>query len=246
MRTIIKTIVALLTMLNITAFATDDSYCPSSRYYFIGSDGEENDLYQKGDVYYNPVSKKPYNGKVIYTDGSSWCPYFSGNMKDGKLNGESKSFYCEREEYNEGGTDYCYESKTLIAIHNYKDGKLHGERKSFYESGKLYSVWNYKDGISEGKSFYENGNLQSESNYKDKNGERYCELKRFHENGKLQSVGNTKHIHICENEDENYSDGGGYYEYYVCHQWIQHGEQKTFDKNGNLIKTENYKDGVKQ
>ena len=159
----------MLLLLCAVCFATrdEDEGC-DGYYYYIGSDGKRHHLKLRGDVYYDTAKNKPYNGKIIYApdlceeDSASpiFCSHYcyeraiSGNMKDGKLHGESKIFY---------------ENGKLKCVSNYKDGKQQGESKGFYENGKLQCVSNYKDGKLHGerKEFYENGELDFVENYKD-------------------------------------------------------------------------------
>jgi len=97
----IAKIAALLVALTVVSFASIEEI--EERFYYIGSDGEESNLELRGDVYYD--QNKPYNGKIMSQyDGAT---IYHGNMKEGKLNGEKKSFY---------------ESGKLQSVSNYKDG----------------------------------------------------------------------------------------------------------------------------
>ena len=126
-------------------------------------------------VYY--YKNKPYTGEFRYDQDGPGCDYdcdfdilYSiGNIKNGKINGEVKS----------------YRNKKLDGVQNYKDGGKHGEWKEFDENGNLSSVKNYKDNKRHGewKEFHKNGKLKFEENYKDD--KPYGEWKEFDENGKL-------------------------------------------------------------
>jgi antitoxin component YwqK of YwqJK toxin-antitoxin module len=223
-----KKVIILLALVSTAVFAT---VC-EDEYIFISPNGEDL-LDFNGGVYYNPTNNKPYSGKLTYSKhddyrNCSGYELFHGNMKNGKLHGESKSFY---------------KSGKLQSVRYYKDGKAQGEWKSFYESEKLLSVANYNDGKQQGewKSFYENGKLQSIKNYKYGKAQENCggnilfmahdynykygtvqaEWKEFYENGNLKLVGNYK----LSKDD--------------CSQCPQ-GDIKEFDINGKLIGAENY------
>ena len=60
-----------------------------------------------------------------------------------------------------------YESGKLETIYRFKDGVLEGNGISYYESGKINSTFNYTKGNINGiaKSYYESGKIRTEKKF---------------------------------------------------------------------------------
>ena len=108
--------------------------------------------------------------------------------------------------------NYFNEDSVLILSEQYKQGQLHGLRKTYYETGEIYIVRRWTDGIEDGifKQYYINGELSVEAinnngtldgeyvaYYEDgtifysgfyKNGIKVGEWNYFDENGKLEQI----------------------------------------------------------
>ena len=146
------------------------------------------------------------------------------------------------------------ESKVLIRdgirYHQDTNEPITGTDVSYYDSGQLRQKGNLIAGKKEGlwEVFYENGQLKWRENYKDGKKEGLWEL--FRGNGPLLFRGNYKNGRkdgLAENytlnnrmnrmfltQRENYKDGK------------LDGIREVFSKNGQLTKSEMYKDGVLQ
>jgi outer membrane protein assembly factor BamD (BamD/ComL family) len=88
------------------------------------------ELEERGGVYYDPKTKKPYSGKVNPGDCSECGHGGSADMKNGKLHG--KYYYS-----NEGGS----------IEGNFKDGKEHGEWIYNEEDSESIRIETYNDGL---------------------------------------------------------------------------------------------------
>ncbi len=127
----------------------------------------------------------------------------------------------------------------LISEKRYEDGKLHGISKLYYPSGKIMTEWAYRDdkrhGIALG--YYENGDLKDKGYYK--NDKLDGLVLKYSKGGILKSKMNFKDD-LPEGIAETFNrDGILEYEYtYSRGQLIL---RKTFDRQGKLIRTQEYK-----
>ena len=153
----------------------------------------------------------------------------------------------DKEDIKDGLVEEFYDNGLLSFKGNYKNGKEDGLWELFHENGQLGSRWNYKNGQEEGLfvSFYDNGQLKHRENYID--GELDGLYETFHEKGKLY-----------ETFHKNGKPDGHWETFYLNSNFFLHGPRKTrgkiknekleglweyFDEEGNLTKTEEYKDG---
>ena len=168
-----------------------------------------------------PSHRLVQNGGLTYEVGSN-DPYTgvsSTSNQDGQLG--------RKKEYEKGielsDTIFIYhDNGQLWTQENYKKGERHGLQEWLYENGQLDYRENWKDGKEDGlfEGYHENGQLRSRENYKD--GELDGLQEGYHENGQLV-------------ERRNYKNGK------------KDGLWEKYNKyNGDILKTEEYKNGVLQ
>ena len=165
-------------------------------------------------------------------------------------------------------TDKYPNGKTRISMPYNVNGELHGDYIEFYEDGKISYKKTYENGIRQGKSMgcLENGKVIEEKNYVDgkKEGkaletfEGMIQMKANYKNNKIDGdmflyypsgklLQKRKFINgKAEGELIEYYENGVVKEkaYFINDK--QEKEHFFYDEKGNLIKTEIYKNGVKQ
>ena len=165
-------------------------------------------------------------------------------------------------------TDVYPNGKPKLYMPYSVNGELHGDYIEFYEDGKISYKITYENGIRQGKSigYLENGKIVEEKNYIDgkkegkaletfegmiqmkanyKNNKIDGDMFLYYPSGKLlqkRSFINGK----AEGELIEYYENGVVKEkaYFINDK--QEKEHLFYDEKGNLIKTEIYKNGVKQ
>ena len=165
-------------------------------------------------------------------------------------------------------TDVYPNGKPKIYMPYSVNGELHGKYLEFYESGKTLSETTYENGIRQGKSitYLENGKIIGDTNYIDgkkegksletftdmiqkkanyKNNKIDGDMFLYYPSGKLlqkRSFINGK----AEGELIEYYENGVIKEkaYFINDK--QEKEHLFYDEKGNLIKTDIYKNGIKQ
>ena len=137
-----------------------------------------------------------------------------------------------------------YEDGKISYKITYENGIRHGKSISYLESGKIIGETNYIDGKKEGKSLETlKGMIQMKANYK--NNKIDGDMFLYYPSGKLlqkRSFINGK----AEGELIEYYESGVIKEkaYFINDK--QEKEHFFYDEKGNLIKTDVYKNGVKQ
>jgi len=160
----------------------------------------------------------------------------NGNKKEevfainGLLDGEAFSYYPSGK----------IENKSF-----FKNGKREGESLTYYENGKLKKKILYKNGMKNGIAiiYHENGIIKQKSTFK--NDKREGDLFIYYPSGKLLQKRNFINGK-AEGELVEYYENGVVKEkaYFINDK--QEKENFFYDKKGNLIKTEIYKNNVKQ
>jgi antitoxin component YwqK of YwqJK toxin-antitoxin module len=148
------------------------------------------------------------------------------------------------------GTSYPYSGKGTIGDDGKKDGQFESyayhqepgvarwmDKKKALETGEgvyLKSVFNYKDGRTEGKqtTYYENGQIESEYFYV--NGNKSGDEKQYYENGQLKSKvtyenGIKNGLEITYNEDGKVTHRGTWY------RGNKHGKFTTYSRDGKKV-----------
>tara|TARA_Y100000588_G_C14189512_1_gene897373 strand:+ start:405 stop:1520 length:1116 start_codon:yes stop_codon:yes gene_type:complete len=189
-------------------------------------------------------------------DGSSHLKSLN-NYKNGKLEGPQENYVnkgqvTSRSYYKNGKPDgphetYFLDGGQLKTLNNYKDGKLEGRqelyRGEYYEKGgPLELVEHYKGGIKEGlvQKFNKKGKLISEQTIL--KGKRHSPFKRYFDTGKLMFEGVYEKGKL-EGKNIRYFENGKP-EFKKNHKRGRlDGLQEYFDKKGNLVNRETYKDG---
>ena len=221
--------------LNSNEIITDEFPNGLLKQYFIYNknrllDGESREYYEEGDI------KSISHFKNHIPDGVFISYYPNGNMEEkyayvnGQANGECFSYY---------------ENGKLEERYFLKNGEIDGEAFAYYPSGKLEVKDFFKDGKKEGESifYHENGNIKQKSTFK--NGKREGDLFIYFPSGKIRQT--EKYINgKIEGEVIEYYESGTIKEkaYFINDK--QEKEHFFYDEKGNLIKTDIYKNGVKQ
>ncbi len=127
----------------------------------------------------------------------------------------------------------------LISEKRYEDGRLQGISKLYYSSGKIMTEWAYKDDKREGIAigYYENGNLKDKGYYK--NDKLDGVVLKYRKDGTLKSKMNFKRD-LPDGIAETF-DIDGVLEYEYTYSNSQLILRKTFDRQGKLIRTQEYK-----
>ena len=221
--------------LNSNEIITDEFPNGLLKQYFIYNknrllDGESREYYEEGDI------KSISHFKNHIPDGVFISYYPNGNMEEkyayvnGQANGECFSYY---------------ENGKLEERYFLKNGEIDGEAFAYYPSGKLEVKDFFKDGKKEGESifYHENGNIKQKSTFK--NGKREGDLFIYFPSGKIRQT--EKYINgKIEGEVIEYYESGTIKEkaYFINDK--QEKEHFFYDEKVNLIKTDIYKNGVKQ
>ena len=137
-----------------------------------------------------------------------------------------------------------YEDGKISYKITYENGIRQGKSISYLESGKIIGETNYIDGKKEGKSFETfEGMIQMKANYKNNkiNGAMFL----YYSSGKLLQKRNFINGK-AEGELIEYYENGVVKEkaYFINDK--QEKEHFFYDEKGNLIKTDIYKNGIKQ
>ena len=221
--------------LNSNEIITDEFPNGLLKQYFIYNknrllDGESREYYEEGDI------KSISHFKNHIPDGVFISYYQNGNMEEkyayvnGQANGECLSYY---------------ENGKLEERYFLKNGEIDGEAFAYYPSGKLEVKDFFKDGKKEGESifYHENGNVKQKSTFK--NDKREGDLFIYYPSGKLlqkRSFINGK----AEGELVEYYENGVIKEKAYFINGKQEKEHFFYDEKGKLIKTDIYKNDVKQ
>ena len=126
-----------------------------------------------------------------------------------------------------------------------KDGLFNGEKREYYEEGEIKAITPFKNSLAEGTyiSYYPNGNMEEKYTYV--NGEENGEGFSYYENGKLEEKYFMKNGKLDGEVIEYYESGTIKEKAYFIND-KQEKEHFFYDKKGKLIKTDIYKNGVKQ
>ena len=126
-----------------------------------------------------------------------------------------------------------------------KDGLFNGEKREYYEEGEIKAITPFKNSLAEGTyiSYYPNGNMEEKYTYV--NGEENGEGFSYYENGKLEEKYFMKNGKLDGEVIEYYESGTIKEKAYFIND-KQEKEHFFYDEKGNLIKTDIYKNGVKQ
>lgn len=206
-----------------------------AQYTTIVKSAEENNKPEEYIEYYD-------SGKVLLK---------SFKDKDGKINGKTTVYYENGNKNGEGMLEngkqqgewkYYLENGELVSsTETYLNGVLHGSYKEYYENLSYKKTGQYTNGKKEGiwRSFFENDQKRYEY-YKDDNVYR---VEHFYANSNItmfegditNGIGQmVKYTKAEKKESEGKID---------ISKEIKLGDWKYYDKNGNLTKTETYKEG---
>jgi antitoxin component YwqK of YwqJK toxin-antitoxin module len=189
-----------------------------------------------------------------------------GTMRDGKPDGYWKTYNEEEMLVSEGNrknfeldsTWKFYDEKGKIALEiNYLKGKKNGIRKTYREDEIIEE--NFINDSKEGLTLYYffDGKLKREVNFK--NGLEDGPAKEFDRDGRIITLITYKSGFIVERELINRYDNNGRkhgpWKYFYADGKVhregtyKHGQEngyfKEYDKDGNLVTTEKFADGVK-
>ncbi len=151
-----------------------------------------------------------------------------GNYKKDKKEGQWKSYFSK-----EG---------TLKDIGSYSQDKKNGTWKSYHKKGSLSSIYNYKNGVTDGESlsYYENEQLWMKGNYVD--GKKDGVWENYHKNGILNHKTYYKNDKI-DGKHKSYHDNGKLSSSGMYINGKKNGKWKYFNDLGNIDFEGEYKDG---
>jgi len=181
-----------------------------------------------------------------------------GNVVDGNFEGEFRSYHPNGNKWSienyitigrNGEYREYWEDGTIKFMFNFVDGKTDGEGNEFYEDGKIKQKAIYKNGELNGlyQTWFRahpnvNPNIMEEINFKD--GKRDGPYKHYNSAGivikecnYLNDLLEGKHI------IRNYTNGKIYIEEHYK-QNLLHGSCKQWDEEGNLVREQDYVNGV--
>ncbi|MCX6272703.1 MAG: hypothetical protein NTU44_16100 [Bacteroidetes bacterium] len=214
------------------------------------------DYYKSGKVQceFKLLSDDP----EVYADGVALWYYENGNKaqesiyKNGKVNGNSKSWY-ENGKLKSEGTIldtvqdgrwvYYHENGKLWSEMSYKEGKKWECFSNFDASGKPQSCGTIKNGNGIMISYYEKGGKMFESNFS--NGIREGRSVDYYENGGKKAEGKYSND-LKDGPWNEWYDNGGKLSEGEYKKDIQNGTWKEWYKNGKIKEEGYYKNGHKE
>ena len=188
-------------------------------------DGESRQYYEEGEI----KSVSPFKNNVA--NGTFISYYQNGNIKE-------KHTYKDGNEEGEG--IFYYENGKLEEKYFMKNGKLDGEAINYFEDGKIKNKAIFKDGVTLEEEVYKDNEVRKNTF---KNGE-IVKQDIYSKNKILKA----KKL-LLENEKMkiiSYYENGNIEQKAYFVNGKQEKEHFFYDEKGNLIKTEIYKNGVKQ
>jgi antitoxin component YwqK of YwqJK toxin-antitoxin module len=147
----------------------------------------------------------------------------------------------------EGDVIY-YEKGVVIARRSFKKGKLNGKRTEYYPNGNIKYYFTHKDDKFHGlaESFYEDGTIKSRTVWKDdkegptvmfdRKGNKKSEYKKY--------TGDPDPKNLNDDVVKYWQNGNKRREYRNVNGKIE-GLLKEYSVNGDLMKEDNYHDGMK-
>ena len=160
-----------------------------------------------------------------------------------------------------GSYEEYYYNGQLNSIGNYKDDEQHGPWESYHRNGQLKDKRTYKDGKPDGlwESYHDNGQLKYKGNYR--YGEKDGLWNWYYQSGNLEKTETyNASWNLTLNLDDLVKRNGLYYKKFTSDPFTgeisgevngdfkdgkPEGIWEFNDANGNLLKREIYKNGVK-
>ena len=184
-------------------------------------DGENREYYEEGDI------KSIFYFKNNVVDGTSISYYQNGNIQ-------------EKNTYKNGEGILYYENGNIKEKYFMKNDKLDGEATAYFEDGKIRNKSIFKDGVKLEEEVYKDNEIIKNTfrNSEIIQQDTYSKNKKLVFRKNLLNDGKIEYISYYENgviKEKAYFINGK-----------QEKEHFFYDEKGNLIKTEIYKNGVKQ
>jgi len=155
--------------------------------YYKGTTNKIIDLfYKSGRLITEYILYDKYTKKIIDKDKVDSYKYSWDYYNNGKI----KNFYGKNKDGEKDGKyKRFYESGKLKTVWIYRNGKLQELAIGYYEDGKAWWNQEFKDGKKDGKykEFYQNGQLKYEKNYR--NGKLDGEYTKYSKDGGLKQEG---------------------------------------------------------
>ena len=188
-------------------------------------DGENREYYEEGDI------KSIFYFKNNVVDGTSISYYQNGNIQE-------KNTYKNGEENGEG--ILYYENGNIKEKYFMKNDKLDGEATAYFEDGKIRNKSIFKDGVKLEEEVYKDNEIIKNTfrNSEIIQQDIYSKNKKLVLRKNLLNDGKIEYISYYENgviKEKAYFINGK-----------QEKEHFFYDEKGNLIKTDIYKNGIKQ
>ena len=188
-------------------------------------DGENREYYEEGDI------KSIFYFKNNVVDGTSISYYQNGNIQE-------KNTYKNGEENGEG--ILYYENGNIKEKYFMKNDKLDGEATAYFEDGKIRNKSIFKDGVKLEEEVYKDNEIIKNTfrNSEIIQQDIYSKNKKLVLRKNLLNDGKIEYIFYYENGVIKEKA------YFINDK--QEKEHLYYDEKGNLIKTEIYKNGIKQ
>ena len=188
-------------------------------------DGENREYYEEGDI------KSIFYFKNNVVDGTSISYYLNGNIQE-------KNTYKNGEENGEG--ILYYENGNIKEKYFMKNDKLDGEATAYFEDGKIRNKSIFKDGVKLEEEVYKDNEIIKNTfrNSEIIQQDIYSKNKKLVLRKNLLNDGKIEYI--------SYYESGVIKEKAYFINGKQEKEHFFYDEKGNLIKTEIYKNGIKQ
>jgi len=134
-----------------------------------------------------------------------------------------------------------YENGMVAVERHYVDGKLEGVEKGYYENGAIKTETPYSKGEIDGnvRGYSKNGNISVITPY----GRGFIDgiEKAYYEDGAVKHEIRFKRS-VMEGESVRYENDGSY-SVIPYKEGLRHGTVRHYDREGNLVREEEYKKG---
>ena len=234
---------------------------------------DRDQLVERDGLFYEKFSTEPFTGKVTgKTVGRMSEGLFKGLVsvfdedgqlsaqmvqKGGVLHGEYSEFFPNgqlqkrgqlKNDLQDGLWELFSESGVMLAAMSFEDGKLHGLVTHYRETGVVESSQEFKNNVEHGeyREYWESGKLEQRGMYR--GGVKFGKWEFLDEEGKhshLQlAVENVVSSELENGESATFHHNGFVESAGLRSNGLKDGVWSFYDKNGELIRTVEYEDGI--
>tara|TARA_B000000565_G_C23713219_1_gene350477 strand:+ start:92 stop:661 length:570 start_codon:yes stop_codon:yes gene_type:complete len=163
-------------------------------------------------------------------------------LQENSIEGQT-IFYYDNKKFS--GKVYKKSNDKISLEFELKDGRYNGFFKEFYPGGSIKKEVNYENGILQGyeNNYFENGVMSETVNYN--NGKFHGSRFVYWENGIVKEKNTFNNGVLVGNTTYYYSNGKIRKEIKFDSQGKKDGEWIDYDAEGNKIKVEYFKSGIK-